>query len=943
MLMEMRIYFFLLSVIFICSSKAQDINTLNSSTVLEFDENTKHGQLANGFSYYVASNDHPSDLVTFYLVVKAGYLQEDVDQIGLSHVLEHVAFKGTEEFPKGIYFYLEKLGMSRGSQINASTGYQATTFRISVPVDSVGSINLALRIMRGLASELLLRDEDIEIERASVLAELDMASGKEQRELEYVTPKILGKSHYATRGIGTESRSNIKVFKSDKIKRFYRDWYRPDLQSIMIVAGNNVGLDSIVNKVERLFGSIPESSSKRIHKEYDVYEPDSSNSVFIFTDPEQSNFSFRIYKKMPSSPMRTVNDARLHLMGLVYNCLVQDRYNNIISRYSPPFRSSHHGLYERGLVGFAGMDVLKTIINVDSLADLKSQVLAVLTELRRIECHGFSHSEFIAARDKVKGQFMDIKSPSAVALIQSYMDHFLNGDVPINANERGRLMIGLLDKMRLEDINELSRKLLKGNTQILILVAPEKGKDNLPTAQELKSYCYLAKEICPGVFRGRTFKAYNPVSLKKVGSDNIASRIDSFGVTNIHLKNGINLILKSFRPSAGRRDDRQILIHGFAGGGALLYNGHDYYSALAAAETSRQSGLGDLDKFEFNKFLDDRNMEFTPYLTDTETGIRCRSSAGDIDLMISMIYQFFLRPKIDERSFDEWKLDQRIILDSKGADELILDTIAVYTRERYLGFDRKNLRMVSLGDSRRILKERFERLKDFNFVVTGDFDLDAVVKLFTSYLGAIPLRSKLEYASVVRQSNDSVHFDVKRFFSEIDGASVSLRFVSAVKIDMKSLVEAQAFKWILHAALVDRLREREKGVYAVKTNVQFFRLPFERLVFSIEFDCSPGRVEYLTEAVLDEISDIKRGEVDPVMYDNYLSNANRTSDNSFKSNSYWSELLSFLSYNELNNSVIRSLRTQPSLSEVVRFADLCIDVKQVMKFVILPMQYRSYY
>ena len=131
------------------------------------------GQLENGLRYYIRENDEPANRAELRLVVNVGSLVEDEDQLGLAHLLEHMAFNGTENFEKNeLVEFLESIGMRLGPGVNASTSFDETSYRIQIPTESWDVMATAFQIMEDWAHGLTLDPEEIDRERGVVIEEL---------------------------------------------------------------------------------------------------------------------------------------------------------------------------------------------------------------------------------------------------------------------------------------------------------------------------------------------------------------------------------------------------------------------------------------------------------------------------------------------------------------------------------------------------------------------------------------------------------------------------------------------------------------------------------------------------------------------------------------------------------------------------------------------------
>src|SRR6202012_1095182 len=204
------------------------------------DKDIYHGYLPNGMAYYVRKNVSPKKRAVMYLVERAGSLQEDDDQSGLAHFVEHMAFKGTRTYPKNeLVSYLQKSGVKFGADVDAHTAFDQTSFELVLPTDSMEVFNKGLDILTDWAGFITFDPTEINNERGVILEEARVrektASGRlfnQTLALEY------NDSRFAKRlPIGKEDI--IKNVRPESITKFYYDWYRPDEQAVIVVGDFN--------------------------------------------------------------------------------------------------------------------------------------------------------------------------------------------------------------------------------------------------------------------------------------------------------------------------------------------------------------------------------------------------------------------------------------------------------------------------------------------------------------------------------------------------------------------------------------------------------------------------------------------------------------------------------------------------------------------------------
>src|SRR5674476_348882 len=215
-------------------------SSIAKTDVLPLDTAVKVGKLPNGFTYYIRKNVEPKNRVTMYLANKVGSILEDDDQQGLAHFMEHMSFNGTKNFPKNeLVSYLQKAGVRFGSDLNAFTSFDETVYQLPIPTDDPVILKNGFQIMRDWAQDATLDSAEIEKERGVILEEKRLGKSAQQRLQDKYLPVLFNQSRYSNRlPIGTEAV--LKNFTAATIRKFHSDWYRPDLQALIVVGDIDV-------------------------------------------------------------------------------------------------------------------------------------------------------------------------------------------------------------------------------------------------------------------------------------------------------------------------------------------------------------------------------------------------------------------------------------------------------------------------------------------------------------------------------------------------------------------------------------------------------------------------------------------------------------------------------------------------------------------------------
>ncbi len=249
---------------------------------LPLDPAVKIGKLANGLTYYIRQNKKPEKKVQLRLVVNAGSILEDADQQGLAHFMEHMNFNGSAHFPKNeLVSYLQSIGVEFGADLNAYTSFDETVYILPVPADDPDKVDKAFTVLEDWAGRATLETAEIEKERGVVLEESRLGKGAGERMRKKYFPLLLNGSKYADRlPIGKDTI--LKTFNPDALRRFYRDWYRPDLMAVIVVGDMDPKVAE--QKIIAHFSAFRNPARERPRPAITNIDPRKTDAAMVLTD-----------------------------------------------------------------------------------------------------------------------------------------------------------------------------------------------------------------------------------------------------------------------------------------------------------------------------------------------------------------------------------------------------------------------------------------------------------------------------------------------------------------------------------------------------------------------------------------------------------------------------------------------------------------------------------
>ena len=276
---------------------------------MPFDGEVRVGRLDNGMTYYIRHYDNPRQRADFFIAHDVGALQEEDDQNGLAHFLEHMAFNGTKHFPgKGILNYLAANGVRFGYNVNAYTSRDRTVYNVSnVPLVREGLVDSLLLILHDWSYYIACEPGEIESERGVIREEWRRGNDARSRMARKSAEVEYDGSKYARRDVIGDMEI-VNSFGRQTLIDFYHKWYRPDLQAVIVVG--DVDVDAMERKIRDVMSSIPKAENPARKEVYDIPQRDKPRYGLV-TDPETKAVAVKLifYQPYPSEEERATVGA----------------------------------------------------------------------------------------------------------------------------------------------------------------------------------------------------------------------------------------------------------------------------------------------------------------------------------------------------------------------------------------------------------------------------------------------------------------------------------------------------------------------------------------------------------------------------------------------------------------------------------------------------------
>ncbi len=886
--MQKRVVSYLFIILFsLLITSCQQDKPVQNTVDIPLDPTVRTGKLENGLTYYIKYNPKPLNRAEFRLAVNAGSNQEDEDQQGLAHFTEHMAFNGSEHFSKNeLIDYLESIGTKFGAHLNAYTSFDETVYMFKIPTDSPDIVNKGYQILSDWAGGLSFDHEEIDKERGVVGEEWRLRLGANERMRRKYWPVLFHNSRYAER-MPIGKKEVIDTANYEAFKRYYRDWYRPDLMAVLVVG--DINIDSTEKKIIQHFSHLKSLENKREKELYNIPDHKDAKAV-VATDKEASYTLVKIMYKQDKKKIKTEEDYRSSLIRKLYTNMISSRLKELKLQEDPPFSFAY--AYYGGFARTKDNYVSVAFIEEDEVA---RSINTLLTENERVRQHGYTQTELEREKKsmlrKMEKRFKETGKTDSRDIIGSYVYHFLNGNAVAGVEQDLALHEKYLPGITLNEINQLATEWITDGNYVIVVTAPEKEDLKLPTEEELLTLANNIKTTKIEPYIDNTNDADLLPSAPESGSITKETQFEALGITEWKLSNGVKVLLK---PTDFKNDE--VLIEAFSYGGASLYPAEDDLSASYASVIMTQSGVGTFNRIQLDKKLAGKIVNVYPVNGETFEGFRGNTSTEDLNTAMQLIHLYFTQPRKDEVAFKSFIDEQKGFIENNTAwpDKTLYDTIdhVLYNKHpRRLPMSLERLGELDLDKTYGIYKDRFADASDFNFFFVGNFTLEAIKPMVEKYLANLPSTNRSESWKDMKLNYTKGKIE-KTVYKGIEPKSrVNLIFTGDYEWNGENKFKIDAMVKVLSIKLRETLREDMGGVYGVGVYPILSHYPKETYRLTISFGCDPENTEALIAAAEKEIRQLQNNEPEAIDMTKAKQTMIRSRETDLNENRFWLKLI----------------------------------------------------
>ena len=837
---------------------------MDASQPLPVDKEIRQGVLPNGLTYFVRHNEKPKGMANFYIVHDVGAIQEDDNQQGLAHFLEHMAFNGTKTYPgKSMIEYLEKIGVKFGANLNAFTSWDLTQYYMEdVPVARESVIDSTLMVLHDWSHFINLDPKEIDSERGVIKEELRTRDGASWRA-QIKMLKALGKGTlYAERNL-IGYLEGLESFTYDDIRAFYDKWYRPDYQAVVVVG--DIDVDKVEQKIKSMMADIPAPAADAAKKDVIVIPDNDEPIVSINVDPEmqQSNLMM-LYKSqaMPKQMNNTLTYEMISILKSYISSMINERLSDIARKPDAPFISA--GFSPASSFGICS--TLETTVGQVMTQDgkLMDGYKALLVEMERMRRYGFTEGEYERAKNNMNSaldnQYQSRDDREHTHFAERCIDHFRLGTPLYDIETEYQLDKQLTEAITLETINQAVKQMYEPLKNLVIVVnSPKKDGVAVPTETELVEAlkAAVAAEIEP--FKDNVVKVpliENEAALK--GSSVKKETLnEAMGTTEWTLKNGIKVVVKQTPYEADA-----IYLQAVSEGGAAIFADEDYYSAQMLGGVMSMSGISQFSASDLRKQLSGKQARVAASAGSYLHAVEGSAALKDVETMFQLMYLHFTAPRFSEDDFQTLMNRYNAMLANQMTNPDFIFSQQLqktlygdnYRRQQLTPELLQSIKLERMAD---IHSRLFGNAKDFRFTIYGNMSPEELKPLVEKYVGSLPVAKK-----VTNKFTDDKVREVKGVENDFTAkmeqpkVSVFVGFSGDYKYDIKNAVALTYLSQALSNRYLKSIREEKGGTYGVSVRGSHYTRPAQSFLMQISFDTNEQMADELTAIVIAEIEKI---------------------------------------------------------------------------------------
>ena len=862
------------------------------------DDAVRIGKLSNGMTYYIRHNNYPEQRVNFYIVQRVGAMQEEDNQQGLAHFLEHMAFNGSEHFPgNGIIDFTRSLGLSFGGDVNAATNFTQTIYNVSnVPSTRQSALDSCLLILKDWSHGLLLEDEEIDKERGVIHQEWRDQTPPQERMSTRQIGKIFPGSKYGQRMV-IGLMDIVDNFPYQALRDYYHKWYRPDNQALVIVG--DVDVDYTEAKIKEMFKDIPAPAADA-SPVVDFPVPDNEEPIIaIDKDKEQISNVVQVLIKYDNTPREnkgTVDYLIYDYIKKIVSIMFNERLAEMSQDPNCPFIQGF---------GFAGPFLWTntkeafTLLGIPKEGQTEATLQAIVTEAMRAMKHGFTATEYARAQEtymsSIETYYNERNKISNNAYASQYCNHFLENEPIPSAEQLYQFMNMVVPNIPVEGVNTYLEQVIDptGKNVIVVNFNTEKDGATYPTEAALKTALDQALSASVEAYVDNVKQEPLIASLPKPGKIVKEKENKQFGYKELELSNGARVILKK----TDYKDD-EINMEARQRGGRSLYSEKDWANINAYYKVVNSSGYGEFSSSELKKALAGKQVGLDSYISNCYDEVSGFSTIKDLETLFQLTYLRFTDLRKDEKAFaQEMNIMEAELKNKLQMPENVWNDTATYVLNNYhwlsKPFSAEATRQVNLDRVIEIAKERTANAANYTFYFVGNIDEATIRPLIEQYIATLPAKKgkKSNWVNVATHPKGET---VVRFEQQMEIPKTSIQTIwydTATPYSIENSIKASLLGKLLDKNILQKIREDAGAAYTTGA-FGMARLEGDRPFAFVGAICpvKPEFTEQTLQILKETLTDLSKN-VDAKALNGFKNELIKDYNSNIKENDYWVQIL----------------------------------------------------
>lgn len=897
---KMKHFLTIVALFFACNIYAQQGKIDNDNTI-------RKGILPNGMTYYIRHNAQTKGVADFYIAQKVGSILEEKRQRGLAHFLEHMAFNGTKHFPgntlqPGIVAWCESVGIKFGANLNAYTSVDQTVYNISAaPVTREGVIDSCLLILNDWSHELLLTDKEIDKERGVIEEEWrTRRSGMAMQRLsEQAMPVIYAGTKYSDcMPIG--NIDIVRTFPYNDLRDYYRKWYRPDLQAIIVVG--DINEDKIEEKIKKLFAKIPLPQNPA-HR---IYYPIGNNEKIILytaTDKEQPTVNFTLYMKRDVTPKQERNTIQNYADDYKTNILrmaINDRLEELSRTKNAPFISAS---VRSGNFFLASTKDAFELSGVLKEGKVIEAIQLLVGEVERARANGITIDELKRGKAEMlsyaENDYNDRSNRRNGEFVEQCVQNFLE-ETPIIEPEKELEMVRKLDKtVTIDDVNALAKTIITNQNQVVTMFGPDKNTFKMPTNSSIENAILKAQKQHYTPYKTQNTLTERLITkLPKPGSIR-SERTYKYGYTEFTLSNGLKVYV---RPTNFEPDEVNLKL--FSLGGKNIYSDSEMPNLTYLMAGATIGGVGQYNDLTLEKMLAGKTATVTPFIDNDTRGMSGTSNVKDTKTLLELVYLYFTQPRKDPQAFKNLMEQQQEFLTNAHVNPMLAynDTLhkVAYATNRMASMNKEQLKRVNYNRIMHIYKELFANAANFKLILTGNININKLRPLLCQYIATLPSNNTKEtigtYEPKLVDGKKTYIFHKKQ---TTPTAITTIVIKGKMEYNNRNELLMDAIGQLLRIVYTEKVREDKGGTYSVQASGDLQHHPNDEALLRIAFQTDPQKYNDLIPIVYKELEKMAIEGPSQQDLDKVKAYELKVYNQVLRMNNYWEYML----YTDLYNGI----------------------------------------